>query len=179
MFKLTQVQKNLAFFSPLLSMQQRALVPQASLMFSEYFRELDKKSLKSMHHEFYVNKEYKRLMDQWQKPLLRKQIKRERRLQNPVQPKEEQSEVMYVHDVNEGIALPPNPEQMFAVMRVKGLQYKVAKDDRVMVELLDDFEVGTQLEFEEVLLVGTKDYTCVGRPMVEKARVLATVEETS
>ena len=33
-----------------------------------------------------------------------------------------------------------------------------------MSELLEDFEVGTQIELEDVLLVGTKDYTCVGRP---------------
>jgi large subunit ribosomal protein L21 len=47
-----------------------------------------------------------------------------------------------------------------------------------MVELLPH-EVGTQLELEDVLLVGTEDYTCVGRPAVKRARVLATVEETS
>lgn len=61
---------------------------------------------------------------------------------------------------------------------MKGLQYKVVKDDRVMCEQLD-FEVGSQIELEEVLLIGTKDYTCVGRPSVSKARVFATVEETS
>jgi hypothetical protein len=65
-------------------------VTQPAHSFSEYFRELDKKSMKTMHHEYYVNKEYKRLMDQWTKPLQRKQIKRERRLQNPIVPKEEQ-----------------------------------------------------------------------------------------
>ena len=48
-----------------------------------------------------------------------------------------------------------------------------------MSELLEDFEVGTQIELEDVLLVGTKDYTCIGRPNVNKARVFATVEETS
>jgi large subunit ribosomal protein L21 len=84
-----------------------------------------------------------------------------------------------VHNVQEGITLPPNPDQVFAVVRVKGLQYKVSKDDRVMCELLEDFEVGAQIELEDVLLVGTKDYTCVGRPVVSKARVFATVEETS
>jgi hypothetical protein len=110
--------------------------------FSEYFRELDKKSVHSMNHEYYVNKEYKRIMDQWQKPLLRKQIKRERRLQNPIEPKPEQEEVLYVHNPEEGIAIPPNPEEIFAVFRVKGLQYKVTKDDRVMCELLD-LEVGS------------------------------------
>ena len=54
----------------------------------------------------------------------------------------------------------------------------MAKDDRVMVELLD-IDVGTQLELEDVLMVGTQDYTCIGRPAVKKARVLATIEETS
>lgn len=132
-----------------------------------------------MNHEYYVNKEYKRIMDQWQKPLQRKQIVQERRLQNPVQPKEEQDEIVYVHEPELGITLPPNPEEIFAVIRIKGMQYKVSKDDRVMSELLEDFEVGTQIELEDVLLVGTKDYTCVGRPNVKQARVFATVEETS
>jgi large subunit ribosomal protein L21 len=117
-------------------------------------------------------------MDQWRVPLQRKQIKREKRLQNPVEQRAEEDEVLYVHNPEEGIALPPNPEKMFAVMRVKGLQYKVAKDDRVMVELLD-IDVGTQLELEDILMVGTQDYTCIGRPAVKKARVFATIEETS
>ena len=63
-------------------------------------------------------------------------------------------------------------------MRVKGLQYKVAKDDRVMVEQLD-IDVGTQIEFEDILLVGTHEYTCVGRPAVKSAKVFATIEENS
>jgi len=84
-----------------------------------------------------------------------------------------------VHHPEEGITLPANPDETFAVIRIKGLQYKVSKDDRVMSELLEDFEVGTQIELEDVLLVGTKDYTCVGRPQVKSARVFATVEETS
>lgn len=41
------------------------------------------------------------------------------------------------------------------------------------------FEVGQQIELEEVLMVGTSDYTTVGRPLVSKAKVLATVEEQS
>lgn len=41
------------------------------------------------------------------------------------------------------------------------------------------FEVGQQLELDEVLLVGTQDYTTVGRPVVQRAKVLATVEENS
>jgi hypothetical protein len=63
-------------------------------------------------------------------------------LLNPVEEKDEQDEVLYVHQPEEGIVLPANPEQIFAVVRVKGLQYKVTKDDRVMCELLP-YEVGT------------------------------------
>ena len=58
------------------------------------------------------------------------------------------------------------------------MQYKVTKDDRVMCEKLP-FEVGEQIELDEVLLVGAKDFTTVGRPLVDKAKILATVEETS
>lgn len=131
-----------------------------------------------MNHEFYVNKEYKRLMEKWTVPLQRKQIKKEKKLLNPIIPAEDQDEVLYVHNPEEGIVIPPVQEQVFAVIRVKGLQYKVTKDDRVMCELLP-FEVGSQISLDEVLMIGTKDYTTIGRPVVSKAHVLATVEETS
>ena len=87
-------------------------------------------------------------------------------------------EIFYVHNPAEGVLIPPNPEQMFAVVRVKGIQYKVVKDDRVMMEKLP-FDVGQQVELEDVLMVGTKDYTCIGRPTVTQAKILATVEEQS
>ena len=48
-----------------------------------------------------------------------------------------------------------------------------------MIEMLDEFEVGQQIQLQEVLLVGTKDYTAVGKPIVEKATVWATIEELS
>lgn len=35
-----------------------------------------------------------------------------------------------------------------------------------MCEMLEH-EVGTQLELEDVLMVGTQDYTCIGRPAVK------------
>ena len=85
---------------------------------------------------------------------------------------------MYIHSAEEGVTLPPHLDGIFAVMRIKGLQYKVVRDDRVMCEQLP-FEVGEQIQIDEVLMVGTKDYTCIGRPTVQKARVLASVEEIS
>ena len=38
-------------------------------------------------------------------------------------------------------------------------------------------EAGTQLVFDDVLLIGTKDYTIVGRPNIKNAKILASLEE--
>ena len=54
------------------------------------------------------------------------------------------------------------------------------KDDRVMTEILaNDLTVGSQIIINDVMLVGTRDYTAIGRPAVTKAKVYATVEEIS
>ena len=47
-----------------------------------------------------------------------------------------------------------------------------------MIENLNQ-ETGTQICINDVLLVGTQDYTALGRPQVENARVYATIEEVS
>jgi large subunit ribosomal protein L21 len=67
---------------------------------------------------------------------------------------------------------------MFAVMRIGNRQHKVTKDDRVMIEKID-IEVGQQICIEDVLMVGTEDYTAIGRPTVSNAKVYATLEELS
>ena len=85
---------------------------------------------------------------------------------------------MYVHNAELGVTLPPLPNEMFAVFRLMNRQHKVTINDRVMVEKLP-FKVGQQLCLDDVLMIGTKDYTAVGRPNVQKAKVYATVEEQS
>ncbi len=69
---------------------------------------------------------------------------------------------------------------MFAVVQIGALQYKVGsvpyfvkvtKDDILLCDKLP-YEVGQQIAFDKVLLVGTKDYTSVGRPYVKAAKVL-------
>ena len=74
------------------------------------------------------------------------------------------------------IEYPQAEYQMFAMVDINGTQYKVIKDEQIVVQKLD-FPVGKRLELDQILLIGTKDYTSVGRPFVESARVLATVEE--
>ncbi len=42
-----------------------------------------------------------------------------------------------------------------------------------------NFKAGDLIEFDQVLLVGTTDYTSIGRPYISTAKVIATVEENS
>ena len=49
-----------------------------------------------------------------------------------------------------------------------GKQHKIFKDETVIVEKLD-MEVGQKFVIDQVLLIGTKDYTSIGRPFVETA----------
>lgn len=69
----------------------------------------------------------------------------------------------------------------FAVVQLAGKQYRVANGDKIVVQSHFPKEVvpGTQIVLNKILLVGGKDFTVVGRPMVtcHGATVLATVEE--
>ena len=63
---------------------------------------------------------------------------------------------------------------MYAVVRTGGKQLRVEPGDVVDVELLEG-EAGARVELREVLLIGG-DELRVGRPLVEGARVTATIQ---
>ena len=65
---------------------------------------------------------------------------------------------------------------MYAIIRTGGKQYQVAADDRLKVEKLEG-EVGSTVELQDVLLVVNGDNVSVGRPLVEGAKVSATIVE--
>ncbi len=65
---------------------------------------------------------------------------------------------------------------MFAVIRTGGKQYKVAANDVIAVEKLPG-EAGATVELDEVLMLGNGADTTIGTPLVEGARVRATVLE--
>ncbi len=68
---------------------------------------------------------------------------------------------------------------MFAVIRTGGKQYRVAKDDIIVVEKLLG-EPGSQVELSEVLMIGGDGKSpTIGAPMVEKAAVFAEIVEQS
>jgi large subunit ribosomal protein L21 len=63
---------------------------------------------------------------------------------------------------------------MYAVVKIKNQQYRVAPDTSLQVPLLDS-EVGDSLTFDEVLMVSDGDEVKVGTPTVEGASVAAEV----
>jgi large subunit ribosomal protein L21 len=65
---------------------------------------------------------------------------------------------------------------MFAVIKSGGRQYKVSVGERLEVNRLP-VEPGTQVAFDEVLLISDANGTMVGNPLVENALVLATADE--
>jgi len=73
MFNLTSKLRLTPFFRP---GPVPFLYSHSSLSFSQFFRDMDKKSILQMHNNLSVNKQYKRIMDEWQKPLERKMIRR-------------------------------------------------------------------------------------------------------
>jgi large subunit ribosomal protein L21 len=64
---------------------------------------------------------------------------------------------------------------MYAVIATGGKQYRVSEGDTLRVELLPVDE-GSEVKFDEVLLVGAGEQVKVGTPKVEGASVTATVK---
>jgi large subunit ribosomal protein L21 len=63
---------------------------------------------------------------------------------------------------------------MYAVFRTGGKQYRASAGDRLKVERLEA-EVGDNIEFDEILLVGEGADIKVGAPLVAGSKVAATV----
>jgi len=63
---------------------------------------------------------------------------------------------------------------MYAVVKTGGKQYKVAKDDKIVVDRLEA-EAGSALILDEVLMVANGDQVNVGSPTVKDAVVGATI----
>lgn len=65
---------------------------------------------------------------------------------------------------------------MYAVIKAGGHQYRAAVGDELVVERLP-YEVGTQVEIEEVYLLADDEGVTVGKPVVPGAKVKATILE--
>ena len=67
---------------------------------------------------------------------------------------------------------------MYAVVRTGGKQYRVSKDDVIKVERLTA-EPGAAIELDQVLMLDDGTRPTVGSPLVDGARVSATVLDQS
>ena len=65
---------------------------------------------------------------------------------------------------------------MYAVIKTGGKQYRVAAGDVIKVEKLDG-EVGSNVDLDQVLMVGGDDGAKVGTPLIDGAKVSAEVLE--
>lgn len=63
---------------------------------------------------------------------------------------------------------------MYAIVRDRGMQYRVEQGQTLNIALRDE-EQGSQIELDEVLMVGGSDEVKVGSPLVEGARIRAEV----
>ena len=66
---------------------------------------------------------------------------------------------------------------MYAVVKTGGKQYRVASGDVITVEKLDGAEAGDVVELDNVLALDAGDGLAVGAPLIDGARVNATVLE--
>jgi large subunit ribosomal protein L21 len=64
---------------------------------------------------------------------------------------------------------------MYAIIATGGKQYRVAEGDLLRIEKLEA-EVGSTVDFDQVLMVGEGEDVRVGAPLVEGGKVTATVE---
>ena len=114
--------------------------------FSTYFRDMDKIAIREFDSIFMGSKVYDSEVALWKRPLEKKMLKRERKKLAPpaIYPDEESGEgLVAVHDEARGIVLPPHPDQIYAVVNIKGIQFKVTRDARVLLEELgEEFTVG-------------------------------------
>lgn len=67
---------------------------------------------------------------------------------------------------------------MYAIVQTGGKQYKVQTGDQLKVEKLDG-DPGTQIDLDRVLAVTTADGIRLGTPIIEDARVRATIVRTA
>lgn len=64
---------------------------------------------------------------------------------------------------------------MYAIIRDRGMQYRVEQGQVLTIDLLDEAEPGSQIELGEVLLVGDGETIKVGSPVLSGAKVRAEV----
>lgn len=61
--------------------------------------------------------------------------------------------------------------RLFAVVQVCGKQFKVTENDIIIIEGFWPPNIGDHLKLEKVMLIGSTDFTLVGRPILNRELV--------
>jgi len=75
------------------------------------------------------------------------------------------------------VGTPSPKEEVFAVVNFSGTQYKVVLDDKIVADKMDGVDIGDRFDLDQVLLMGSRKTTIVGRPTINGAAVVVEVEE--
>ena len=63
---------------------------------------------------------------------------------------------------------------MFAILKTGGKQYKVAKEEKLLIEKIDG-NIGDEVVFNDIIMINDNGKTEVGSPLVKDAAVVAEV----
>lgn len=63
---------------------------------------------------------------------------------------------------------------MFAILKTGGKQYKVAKEEKLLIEKIDG-NIGDEVVFNDVIMINDNGKTEIGSPLVNDAAVVAEV----
>ena len=90
-------------------LQRQQLTTRFMAPFSTYFKELDKASRDKMQWEYYKVPEYAKMDRMWRVPLAKKEARKARtaEIEKERKPVEAQEEILYVHNSELGVVLPP------------------------------------------------------------------------
>lgn len=75
-----------------------------------------------------------------------------------------------INEINDQIAT-NKTGRLFAIIQVCGKQFKVTENDIIIVEGFWPPNIGERLKLEKVLLMGSTDFTLVGRPILNRELV--------
>ncbi|MBC8383889.1 MAG: 50S ribosomal protein L21 [Candidatus Cloacimonetes bacterium] len=64
---------------------------------------------------------------------------------------------------------------MYAIIDFKGTQFKVEKDQTLKVPYLKESDVGSEIEIDKILMIKDEENTIIGKPAIDKAKVLAEI----
>ena len=63
---------------------------------------------------------------------------------------------------------------MFAILKTGGKQYKVAKEEKLLIEKIDG-NIGDEVVFNDIIMINDNGKTEIGSPLVKDAAVVAEV----